>query len=287
MDRNWYRNTSWDEEIEKYFFTKLSRVRNEGMKAQYLKLQAASLAYKNDEKLMQVAEFLLSKLFTDYPDDKGGKSNAFNIMGDMCRFRNEYQKAMAYYKQAIDFEEIFPYSISNAFMNYAELVVKLNRTDLFEDVEKIFSEERYEIAIFFPQTKYLKYAMQSIISKYKGDIEKAKYYADLAEQNAAAEESGLRNHKKLGLVRERDPLLDKLMYMNRKELKSNLDKLGIREDSYSFYGGVDILKAILEWGIKWRNIMFRFFLMMIMLQSGISSFAQNKGTKSSLEWRIY
>jgi hypothetical protein len=40
--------------------------------------------------------------------------------------------------------------------------------------------------------------------------------------------------------------------MNRKELKSNLDELGIREDSYSLYGGVDILKAILEWGIKWR-----------------------------------
>lgn len=40
--------------------------------------------------------------------------------------------------------------------------------------------------------------------------------------------------------------------MNRKELKLKLDELGILEDSYSLYGGVDILKDILEWGIKWR-----------------------------------
>jgi hypothetical protein len=40
--------------------------------------------------------------------------------------------------------------------------------------------------------------------------------------------------------------------MNVQELKIKLDKLGISEDSYSLYGGVDILKAILEWGIKWR-----------------------------------
>lgn len=40
--------------------------------------------------------------------------------------------------------------------------------------------------------------------------------------------------------------------MNRKELKLKLNELNISEDSYSLYGGVDILKTILEWGIKWR-----------------------------------
>jgi len=40
--------------------------------------------------------------------------------------------------------------------------------------------------------------------------------------------------------------------MNRKELKIKLNELNIPEHSYSLYGGVDILKTILEWGNKWR-----------------------------------
>jgi hypothetical protein len=40
--------------------------------------------------------------------------------------------------------------------------------------------------------------------------------------------------------------------MNRLELKKKLEDLGIPTYSYSLYGGTDINKTILEWGIKWR-----------------------------------
>jgi tetratricopeptide (TPR) repeat protein len=212
MDRNWYRNTSWDEEIEKYFFTKLNRVRDKGMQAQYLIAQAGALASTKDTEWMKVAEVLINKQLTEYSDIFLDKSSALGLLGNIYGFRGDYNKSLEYYKQAIDFEAIYPNCITNSFMDYAELVVKINRTDLFEDVEKIFSEERYESVIVFPLTKYMKYSILSIISKYKGDTEKAKYYADLVEQNVVAVESGFRNHKTLGLVRQRDPLLDKLMY---------------------------------------------------------------------------
>jgi len=46
-DKNWFRNTTWNEEIEKHFFIKLKRVRDKGMQAQYLNLQAGALVYEN------------------------------------------------------------------------------------------------------------------------------------------------------------------------------------------------------------------------------------------------
>jgi tetratricopeptide (TPR) repeat protein len=211
IDRNWFRNTTWNEEIEKHFFLKLSRVRDKGMQAQYLKLQAGSLAYTCEENLMKIAERLISLLFSDYPDNKTEKSTAFETLGYIYQNYGNYHKALDYYREAINYEKIFPYSITNAFMYYALLVIKVKRTDLYDDVEKVLFEERYQYGSF-PITQYRKNAILSIISKHKGNTEKAKYYADLAEQNVAAPESGFNKHKTLGLVRERDKHLDKLMY---------------------------------------------------------------------------
>jgi hypothetical protein len=119
--------------------------------------------------------------------------------------------ALNYYKQAIDFEAIFPNSITTSFLDYAKLAVQNGRTDLYDDVEKTLLEERYSLSTHFPLAKYIGYSVLSIISKHKGDTEKANYYAEIAEQNVAATESGLNKHKTLGLVRERDEHLDKLM----------------------------------------------------------------------------
>jgi tetratricopeptide (TPR) repeat protein len=210
-DRNWFRNTTWNEDIEQYFFKKLSRVRDKDMQAQYLQLQAGLLASTHNVELMRVAERLISFLFTNYPDNKTEKSTALETLGFIYQNFGDYHKALDYYKQAIDYEKVFPYSITNAFMYYSLLVIKMNRTDLYDDVEKVLFEKRYQYGSF-PITLYRKNSVLSIISKQKGDTEKAKYYADLAEQNVAATESGFYKHKTLGLVRERDEHLDKLMY---------------------------------------------------------------------------
>lgn len=79
---------------------------------------------------------------------------------------------------------------------------------MYDDVEKNFSEKRYDSASSFPFAFYKKYSILSIISKYKKDMEKAKYYADLAEENARKQQTDLNNHQTLGLVTKRDEILD-------------------------------------------------------------------------------
>ena len=118
----WYRQKSWSKEEEEYFFTKLGRARKDG-RAQYLKIQAIELVETKDEKLLEVAESLLGKLFSEYPEDRFNRPGAFVALGDIYQLRNDYDKAIDYYKQAIDFEVIYPQLQTQAYIYFSELVI--------------------------------------------------------------------------------------------------------------------------------------------------------------------
>lgn len=57
------------------------------------------------------------------------------------------------------------------------------------------------------------YSVMSVISDFKGNIEQAKIYKDLAEKNATVQSNSLWNikKKKFGIVKERLKWLDKLV----------------------------------------------------------------------------
>ena len=89
---DWYRKTTWTKEDEEYFFAKLARARKDG-RAQYLKLQAATLIGTKDLALMGIAEMLLLKLLSDYPDNRIEKSISLKLLGDIYMFRGNFQKS--------------------------------------------------------------------------------------------------------------------------------------------------------------------------------------------------
>ncbi|MDR2644114.1 MAG: hypothetical protein LBC74_15135 [Planctomycetaceae bacterium] len=64
----------------------------------------------------------------------------------------------------------------------------------------------------FPNEMYITFAILSIIYKYENNLERAEYYKKLAEETIEAESSGFKWHKKLGLVENRNKLLDELIY---------------------------------------------------------------------------
>ncbi|MGN7809330.1 hypothetical protein [Flavobacterium sp. 22076] len=53
--------------------------------------------------------------------------------------------------------------------------------------------------------------MLAILNYYNSNIQTAKEYALLANENAQAETSGLRYHKHLGIVSERDDFFDRII----------------------------------------------------------------------------
>lgn len=205
---DWYRRKTWTITDEEEFFTKLGRARKDG-RAQYLKIQAIELYYTKNKDLLKVAVVLLNKMLTEYPDDNFNKGSALHTLGDIYKELGNVNRALDYYKEALDFETIYPNVKTQAYLDYAELIVKTKETLLFQEVENILLERLARL--LFPIEKYKVNSILSIINKRNGKLDKATFYAELAEKNANAETSGLRYHKNLGVVTERETWLDKLV----------------------------------------------------------------------------
>jgi len=205
---DWFRRKSWTKIDEEQYFKKLNRARNDS-RPQYLKIQAIELVETKDPKLLDIAELLLQKLFIDYPDNKLERSSSLETLGDIYKYRQQFEKAIEFYKKAIDFEKVYPNILTQAYLEYSELIVKLKKHEHYAFVEQIVSK-RIKGSIF-PLEKYKAFSILSFINKYKGDKDKAEQFAALAEKNASAETSGLRYHKFLGIVNERDSFFDKFI----------------------------------------------------------------------------
>ncbi len=205
---DWFRRKTWTKTDEEEFFVKLGRARKDG-RAQYLKIQAIELVETNDPELLKVAETLLNKMLLEYPEDNFNKSSALHTLGDIYRQFGDFEQAIIYYRQALDFEKIYPKVTTQSYLDYSELVIKTGYTDLFDQVESILLNRQMDI--LFPIEKYKVNSILSIINNYKNEQDRAKYFADLAERSANAETSGLKYHKYLGVVTNRDTWLDNLV----------------------------------------------------------------------------
>ncbi len=205
---DWYRRKTWTQKDEEEFFAKLGRARKDG-RSQYLKIQAIELIETKDKKLLEVAELLLNKMLTEYPDDKLNIGPALQALGDIYKLKEDLDSAISYYKRAIDFEAVFPNVQTQAYLNYSELIVKTERTEVYKAIEKVLEEKT--TGLLFPVEKYKVFSLLAVINKHFGKTEKVKYYENLVEQNANSETSGLRYHKYLGVVKERDSWLDRLI----------------------------------------------------------------------------
>lgn len=205
---DWYRKKTWAKEDEEHFFTKLSRARKDG-RAQYLKIQAIELVDTKNIKLLNIAKELLQKVLDEYPDDNFNRSSVYNTFGDIFLLENDIKKSIEYYKKSIDFEKVYPNVKTNSYLIYSELIIKNKLTHEYLYVEKIL-EERTS-GLLFPIDKYKVFSILAILNYHNSKKELAKEYAKLANENAQAETSGLRYHKQLGVVSERDDFLDQII----------------------------------------------------------------------------
>jgi tetratricopeptide (TPR) repeat protein len=205
---DWYRKKSWSLEDESDFFARLKRARKD-IQAQYLKIQGIELATTDNPKLWTVAESLLIKVLSDYPDDRFNRSSSLHTLGEIEEKRGHTEKAMTWYKQALAFEATYPSVKTQADIDFAVLAAKSGSSSEYAYIKELF-EHRID-TIVFPIEKYKINSVLAIIAHTTGDQSKAKAYADRAEEGANALTSGLSFHKDLGLVKQRDKQLDKLV----------------------------------------------------------------------------
>ncbi len=205
----WYTKNTWTKEDEEEFFIRLKRAR-EYNRPQYLKTQAFALIETKEPELLDVAELLIIKMLKEYPNDTFNKSSALDFLGDIYQQRGDYQTALKYYEESINFENDNPNSPETpSFLSYSELIIKTQQTDKYLIVENLLFDRMDSVIL--PVQKYKIASMLSVIYRTKNNKKLAQHYAEIAEKNANAETSGFRYHKDLGLVKQRVSWLDKLV----------------------------------------------------------------------------
>ncbi len=209
----WYRKKSWSITDEKDFFERLGGARKSS-RPQYLKIQAIELLTTDQPRLLDVAESLLLKYLKEFPDESFHRSSVLHALGDIENRRQNSLKALNYFDLALSAEREFPQVKTQAYLDYSEIVIKTKNVDLFGRVKELLMDRMD--GLLFPIEKYKIFSILSVMSQHDGDAAKSKEFAEFADQNATAETSGLRYHKHLGLVEERDSWLDRLVKSPRK-----------------------------------------------------------------------
>lgn len=205
---DWYRRKTWTDEDQRDYFERLNLAKKHN-RPQYLRIQAIELLETGEKENLEAAEKLLKKQLSEFPEERVNRSSAFRTLGEIERIRGNSDKALNYYRKALNFEKEFPNSITQAYLDFSELVVKEKREEDYNFVQELLLSRIDNLA--FPIEKYKAYSILSIINKKNNELEKAKEFAKLAEQFVNAETSGFRYHKKLGVVKERVSWLDKLV----------------------------------------------------------------------------
>jgi tetratricopeptide (TPR) repeat protein len=187
---DWYRNSSWNADIESDFRQRLHRARD---KSQYLRIQASHLAASHP----QVALSLLDQYFT--LGDRVDKAQAHVDRARAFVALDDVDAAISSYEEALVREKEFPGRKTQAYLDYVCLVTNVRATHLYVRAMEVLDAHRKRP--MFPVDRYRANGARAILLQELGRTDEARSFADLAMAAAREVESGFRYHQHLGLVK--------------------------------------------------------------------------------------
>jgi tetratricopeptide (TPR) repeat protein len=192
----WFRRTTWSDADREDFGARLKRSRGAGNKAQYLRIQAVHLA---DAGHHAAAIELLDRLLAEFPQ-RIELAQAHAQRAESLASLGQIDAAIQEYRGALQTERDFPNVRTNAWLDFAWLVVERQLADYYDEVSQVLKEFREEGGLKFPAIEYRYAAIQAILTDYRGDKVRAREFAQKALAEAAKDHSGLRYHPTVGLV---------------------------------------------------------------------------------------
>lgn len=191
---DWYRNTEWNAEIAQRFEARLKRARR---KAQYLRIQACSLARTAPRVALQLLDryFELGDDF-DYAQAYVDQATAYGSL-------RQPENAVSSYEQALRREAEFPRLQTQAYLELPFFIATIPIPERFDRAQ--FLLDRFRARLMFPVDVFRWNAAYALILAARSEESEASAYAQAALEAAAKQESGFRYHQSLGLVGARYP----------------------------------------------------------------------------------
>jgi|GEM_PF-2798832 hypothetical protein len=118
MKQRWFEQDTWNEEIEDFFFLKISRSQKE-LASQYIRVQAIKFLSMPNEKLNNVAHRLIQILFDSYPERYMDIMFCHEALADFYYSKEEYENSFSHY------ETIRNYNSSSQNARYCTITSEL------------------------------------------------------------------------------------------------------------------------------------------------------------------
>lgn len=193
---DWFRQTDWDDSIEREFERRLSRVR---LKAQYLRIQASSLAKRRPDVTLK----LLDRYFELPEDVEQAQAHVDRATALLALDRAE--EAVAAYEAAIAREEQYPRLQTQAYL-YLPFVVADRKLEAHYD-RALALLEAHRHRPMFPIDHFQWQTARALIAAERGDAETAAGHGREALKADAMTHSGFPSRPKAGLVGGKFPEL--------------------------------------------------------------------------------
>ena len=197
---DWFRNATWSPSVRTAFFERLNRSRGAFHKAQYARIQALHLEEASTGE-MYLAAIELLDLIQEKWWGEAGHATVYHQYARCHEGLGNIERAIKFYRRTFDAQREFPGVQTMAHMDFGWLVIRGNWEDLFDEASGLIDEFGLSI---FPKTQYQGSAVKAVILDSKGQKQAAKKWAEAALEAAAATQSGLTYHQKLGLVESTD-----------------------------------------------------------------------------------
>jgi tetratricopeptide (TPR) repeat protein len=186
---DWFRNTSWNREIEDAFYKKLARAKD---KYQYLRIQASLLGSGYPE----VALRLLDEYFALGDHLDAAQAHVQRAAAYLCL--NQTDSAVLAYEAALAREVIFPNLRTRACLELPFLVATRRLSQYYERAIALLEANKDDLV--FPADRFTWNCALALIRSEQGDRQGAREAAGRALGASSEMRSGLRYHPTVGLV---------------------------------------------------------------------------------------
>jgi tetratricopeptide (TPR) repeat protein len=186
---DWFRNTTWNEAVERAFDEKLRRAKR---KEQYLRIQACTLARSYPE----VALKLLDRYF-ELPDDFD-HAQAHVDRATALLSMDRVENAITSYEAALAREVCFPKLQTKAYLDLPYLIATRGIRAHYDRALEVL--QCHVARLMFPVDHFRWHAARALIAADLKEAEIARRHAEQAIEAAGHEHSGFRYHPSVGLV---------------------------------------------------------------------------------------
>jgi tetratricopeptide (TPR) repeat protein len=196
---DWYRQSEWSDVQAAAFFQRLGRSRTAFHRAQYLRIQALTLAGTGQRDKLKVALELLERIFQEYPDEfdvplaylEAGR--CYDELGNIEAATHYFERAFAEQTRQRNLD-------TGVAHEYPWFIVRRGLIDLYGRALEVLSNAEP----VFPYQRFQVSASRALIAAHRRELAAARASARAALDAASLRRSPFARHPDVGLVdRER------------------------------------------------------------------------------------